>query len=255
MSSWDTRHSDIFPEVYAMSWEDCQTPAGITIYQPVLIVEPAIATLEEYICNGWPPSVVRHEAEQRFIVSLHSAMSYLHAHCGVVHGDLKPSNILVFVNHHSGEVHAKLSDFGLAFPMYGSELAEAQREDWRPLGTRYWSAPEMCIKEMSLFGSRINPYEADYYSFGLIVWFILFGYPVSESRKAISKGDEDRFMEMKSNWGTKVQDYFEEAFNRRWRWRVSASCVKLLKKVKDLERRKRLMSVFIKTKQVCALPI
>ncbi|RGP79767.1 serine threonine kinase [Fusarium longipes] len=250
MSSWDTRHSDIFPEVYAMSWEDCQTPAGITIYQPVLIVEPAIATLEEYICNGWPTSVVRHEAERRFIVSLHSAMSYLHAHCGIVHGDLKPGNILVFVNRYSGEIQAKLSDFGLAFPMYGSEMTQVQRDDWRPLGTRYWSAPEMCIKEMWLCGSRINPYEADYYSFGLIVWFILFGYPVSESKKVVNKRDEDQFMAMKSNWDTKVQDHFEQAFNRRWRWKVSSGCAKVLKNSKDPKRRKRMMSVFIKMKQV-----
>ncbi|KAG7428127.1 U-box domain-containing protein 70 [Fusarium oxysporum f. sp. raphani] len=249
MSSRDTRHSDTFPEVYAMSWEDCQTPAGITIYQPILIVEPAIATLEEYICNGWPPSIVRHEAEKRFIVSLHSAMSYLHEHCGVVHGDLKPGNILIFLNRYSGEVHAKLSDFGLAFPIHDSEIRKARRENWRPLGTRYWSAPEMCFQDMS-FGSMLTPYAADYYSFGLVVWFILFGYPVSESDQGIIKGDEDRFMAMKRSFETEVQDCFEQAFSRRWRWRVSESCIRFLKKVKDPEDRKKFMSVLIKVKQI-----
>ncbi|KAF4331964.1 serine threonine kinase [Fusarium beomiforme] len=250
MSNGDTRHGDIFPEVYAMSWEDCRTPAGITIYQPILIVEPAIATLEEYICNGWPPSVVRHEAEKRFIVALHSAISYLHAHCNIVHGDLKPGNILIFLNRYSGEVHAKLSDFGLAFSIYDSERIIARRENWRPLGTRYWSAPEMCLQSMSNFESLTTPYVADYYSFGLIVWFILFGYPVSESGQGVNKGDEDRFMAMKGSWGTEVQDYFEQAVSRRWRWKASDSVVRFLKKEKHLETRKKLMSVLIKVKQI-----
>jgi hypothetical protein len=251
MSSRGTRHSDIFPEVYAMSWESCRTPAGITIYQPILVVEPAIATLEEYICNGWPLSVVRHEAEKRFIVSLHSAMSYLHEQCGVVHGDLKPGNILIFLNRYSGEVDAKLSDFGLAFPIHRSGLSKARMENLGPLGTLYWSAPEMCLEEMFIFRSTMTPYVADYYSFGLIVWFILLGYPVSESGKGVIKGDEDRFMAMKRNSGTKVQDCFEQAFSRRWRWKVSDSCVRFLKKEEDPGHRKLFMSVLIKVKQVC----
>ena len=62
----------------------------------------------------------RHEPEPRFIISLHSAMNVLHKSCGFMHGDMKPSNVLLFDDStEAGQtVEAKLADFGFAQSVY-----------------------------------------------------------------------------------------------------------------------------------------
>jgi serine/threonine protein kinase len=86
----------------------------------------------------------------------------LHAlHCsGIVHGDVKPENILVFKDPKQGMI-AKLSDFGLAVidPNSGPELQQL------PGGSFPYTAPE---------ASRLIPRAelryTNVYSFGIVVW-------------------------------------------------------------------------------------
>ncbi|RUS85924.1 hypothetical protein EGW08_006327, partial [Elysia chlorotica] len=81
------------------------------------------------------------------------AVHYLHSK-NIVHGDIKPANILL-----SGEDQAVLSDFGL------SKCVPNQRvEIFMNYGTRGFMAPE-------IFGdSRVNPFKVDMYALGVTLW-------------------------------------------------------------------------------------
>ncbi|KAF4699801.1 hypothetical protein FOZ62_008013 [Perkinsus olseni] len=86
-------------------------------------------------------------------------MSYLHTH-GVLHCDLKSSNVLISENW-----EVKICDFGLSF-MTG----ESNRDAKLPLGcvgTHHWMAPEI------LRGEEYSQ-SADVYSFGMILWEMVY---------------------------------------------------------------------------------
>jgi serine/threonine protein kinase len=96
--------------------------------------------------------------------------------CELIHGDLKPENVLLFRSK-NGAFIAKLADFGLSFyeeeGMSGVQIIG---------GTPGWQAPEVEKGERidSQFLSR-----TDCYSFGLLIWSIFLhsgSKPPSNSR-------------------------------------------------------------------------
>lgn len=79
---------------------------------------------------------------------------------GIIHGDLKPENIIMFSDKDKTLI-PKLADFGF------SVVEEALESDIILGGTRTWRAPESysCLKVSGLA-------PTDVYSFGLVVWSI-----------------------------------------------------------------------------------
>jgi serine/threonine protein kinase len=107
--------------------------------------------------------------------------------CGVVHGDLKAENVLVFDHPVRGYV-AKLSDFGSAviLPTDVSTLRRVRLSAYTPP----WSAPEAT--------SYVAPDElpqTDVYSLGLLIWrilvhrdpFLLFDIPLDPDTRLEQK--------------------------------------------------------------------
>jgi serine/threonine protein kinase len=89
------------------------------------------------------------------------ALDTIHS-CGLVHGDLKAANVLIFL--HRNRVIAKLADFGICIDQSISVDGGHYLQ-----GTRGWQAPEV------EYGNSQNAsylVKADNYSFGLIVWTI-----------------------------------------------------------------------------------
>ncbi|GLI67928.1 hypothetical protein VaNZ11_012255 [Volvox africanus] len=92
-------------------------------------------------------------------------MSYLHAH-GLVHGDLKPANVLLMMDPSSGKLIAKVADFGLSG--LSGQLGSNGGAD--TCGTVAYSAPERLAEE-----EGAAEQAADVYSFGICMQQLVSG--------------------------------------------------------------------------------
>ena len=112
-------------------------------------------TLREYLLKRKRLTL---EEAASFIDQVASALQYAHDH-GVVHRDVKPSNILL-----RPDGYAYLVDFGLAKAMLG---AESLTTDGAMVGTPEYMAPEQ--------SNGLNDYRSDIYSLGVILYQMLTG--------------------------------------------------------------------------------
>ncbi|KAI9771511.1 MAG: hypothetical protein M1840_002131 [Geoglossum simile] len=97
-----------------------------------------------------------------------NGLQALHA-CGIVHGDVKSENVLVFTDGNGLPV-AKLNDFGTASVLGIAPDTQSEEDPEYQLSaaTRLWMAPEAAgpIKRSEL-------HLTDVYSFGLLAWRVL----------------------------------------------------------------------------------
>jgi serine/threonine protein kinase len=78
----------------------------------------------------------------------------------LIHGDLKPANILIFEDARSSSLVPKLSDFA---------FSRTWKESQSSGGTEYWNAPECCELRSGPIGNPRSQLR-DYFSLGLVFW-------------------------------------------------------------------------------------
>ena len=148
-------------KLFGLGWE---TDSADTLQKwPVLIQECAHGTLE---------NLLKREPEMNYQQRLELSLGIsdgLHAihRCKIVHGDLKPGNVLIFpFSQQSGSQCtwlAKLADFG------GSVLDIGEGTKGRlPMRTPPWQAPEWAE-----YLTRDGLLRTDVYSLGLTIWSIM----------------------------------------------------------------------------------
>lgn len=134
---------------------------------PYLVVDYSDSgTLNEYLSSR---SSTWHERRE-FCLDVTLGLKALHE-SNIIHGDVKPSNILVFGCWGTDRSHvAKISDFGGAI---------FDLDDNRMIGyggTNIYNAPEQeqrgRYKSQTVFSPK-QLYQADIYSFGLTIWEIM----------------------------------------------------------------------------------
>ncbi|KAJ4394314.1 hypothetical protein N0V93_003531 [Gnomoniopsis smithogilvyi] len=88
---------------------------------------------------------------------------------GVVHGDLKASNVLIFSNPAGEGLTAKVSDFGFALRNFSWTRTGGESTEFKG-ASRLWVAPELesCFDEGVVTLDRLS--RADVYTYGLLVW-------------------------------------------------------------------------------------
>ncbi|MFC9589334.1 serine/threonine-protein kinase [Streptomyces sp. NPDC056944] len=140
-------------------------PCVVTLYdtgdaegRPYLVMQLVRGTtLQQRLCRtGVTPAQTC-----RMGTALASALSHVHAR-GVVHRDVKPSNILL---DRTDSPH--LSDFGIS-RRFDESSASAHEGGGTPVGTASYMAPEQAL------GWSVGP-EADVYSLGLVLLEALKG--------------------------------------------------------------------------------
>jgi len=119
------------------------------------------------------------------LLQIAEAMQYLHQE-KVVHGDLKPQNILLSeipISEDLVYIVVKVADFG-----------EAQVVDYRTetnfspsKGTTRWVAPEVLRCRTDPNSLLTHPYKADVYAFGLIAYQVLTGYMPFKDLRTLSQ--------------------------------------------------------------------
>jgi serine/threonine-protein kinase len=136
----------------------CHTSEGLALVMELVDGEPLSAILER--------GRVTLADSIRYTRAMLEALAYAHGR-GVVHGDVKPANILV------GRGTAKLTDFGLA----QSASAAQVESSGAPAGSPYYMSPEQ------VSGAPID-LRSDCYSLGVTLYELVTGRRPFEGESA-----------------------------------------------------------------------
>ncbi|XP_019709475.1 U-box domain-containing protein 33 isoform X2 [Elaeis guineensis] len=137
--------------------------------------------------NNTPP--LSWQTRTRIAAEIRSALIFLHSNKpqSVVHGDLKPANILLDANFTS-----KLGDFGICRFLVQSNTSTTPYCHTHPKGTFAYMDPEF------LTSGELTP-QSDVYSFGVIILRLLTGKPafgiVGKVREALEKECLDEILD------------------------------------------------------------
>ena len=101
---------------------------------------------------------------------------------GVVHGDIKPQNVLVFKNAITRKITVKVADFGY-FTLTVDESGKVFLPKSRP-----WNAPEHHFGEFTAQEAK----KTDVYSFGMLCLWVLFGNRLSDIPQTSADGTAER---------------------------------------------------------------
>lgn len=117
---------------------------------------------------------------RRLALEIALGLNALHAY-GVIHGDIKPDNILIFSESEAEEAHAKIADFGHSFLDTG-EVRTLVGCTERYAAPEYKLAAKTDLLRMT-----------DVYSYGLVVSSLFVGFDVTEiligQKGHMSRGD------------------------------------------------------------------
>jgi len=141
-------------------------------------------SLEDFLMCADKRKTLLWQIRTRIIADICSALIFLHKNKPhpVVHGDLKPANILLDVN-----LVSKLSDFGISRLLIQSSTSNTTLyHTMHPVGTPLYMDPEFPAT------GELTPHS-DVYSFGIVVLRLLTGKPPVGIKKivedAMMKGD------------------------------------------------------------------
>ncbi|OEL31556.1 U-box domain-containing protein 33 [Dichanthelium oligosanthes] len=141
-------------------------------------------SLEDFLVCAEKRCTLQWQTRIRIIAEICAALVFLHKNKPhpVVHGDLKPANILLDVN-----LVSKLSDFGISRHLIQSSKNNTiMYHTMHPMGTPLYMDPEF-------FATGELTCQSDVYSFGVVVLRLLTGKPPDRIKNivedAMQKGD------------------------------------------------------------------
>ncbi|KAI2794622.1 hypothetical protein POX_a01221 [Penicillium oxalicum] len=198
---------------------------------PVLFMEAAIMPLDEFLQAESRSFDIRYH----FALDIANGLEALH-HLRIVHGDVKPENVLVFTGRDEKVPFcAKLSDFGVCLDLEASN-GRVVATDYR--GTDAWRAPELSNGKLTDFGDFAVEwmFKFDAYSFGLVLLSLFASRgrvpdlgkdprQISERISGLLRGQQDIASDLRLELGKSIKSLLAE--DPRERKVPSASMLKL----------------------------
>ncbi len=166
-------------------------------------------------------------------IFIQSALALAHAHSlGVIHRDMKPSNIMI-AQCQDGGFDVRVVDFGIAKLLnIGNEDSLALTRTGEIFGTPYYMSPEQCL------GASVD-HRADIYSLGCLMFQVLSGMPpyIGDSALAIMmQHQSERPPNLKeASLGKTFPDAIDRVIRKMVEKNPSARYQSLLEVVSDLE--------------------
>ena len=173
-------------DILDLGWET--DPEHWEVKWPVLILEYADqGTMTAFLAR----SKLSPETRTKLCLDIARGLTVLHE-SGIIHGDLKMDNILIFTN--AGMSACSINMYTAKLADFGTSLVELDGKK-SPSFTKPWNAPE-CFEELEYVGLQ----KFDIYSFGLLCWAVMLGgknpFKVVESVAAhLSPNDQDSSLE------------------------------------------------------------
>jgi serine/threonine protein kinase len=133
---------------------------GTQLY-PILVVEAAdseFPDLQKYVRSYQHQDPMPLNLVFDFVTDIADGLTALHVY-GIVHGDIKPANILLFCDANAGRLVAKLGDFGSCGVDSSNDIPRGATAAWAP-------------PEYDSFNLKVGEKTRDIYSFGLVCAYI-----------------------------------------------------------------------------------
>ncbi|KAI9675282.1 MAG: hypothetical protein M1817_001184 [Caeruleum heppii] len=188
------RHPNIVT-LLGLAWSENQVDEGNRIPVPIL----------EYADKGTLDRLERTRSlsgaeKRRICLDVANAIAFVHQ-CGIIHGDIKSENILMF----SGSNYrytAKLCDFG------SSVIGGEEYLDFAPKGTKRWAAPE--VRRHTVTRNFLP--QIDVYAFGLLAWRLALDGTYPLIRVFVNREEDSSGKSLLSSWlAGKVEDALDDA--------------------------------------------
>ncbi|KAL8821016.1 MAG: hypothetical protein Q9223_000892 [Gallowayella weberi] len=203
---------------------------------------------EDYVLNSKRhKELISMDLKISLLSDVATALSAVHI-CGVIHGDIKPQNILLFRSQPEAPLIAKISDFGGCFDTEEMKRTDSPLADvcYSLAGTQYWNGPEAISRDDPDFGRETR----DYYGLGLLALYILFEEPPFGDENDISTGNVQRIDGIKTD-PKLMQQLLRAAFDSHWRLagKTKEAVEEIISTARFYERQEKLKA-FIETRQV-----
>ncbi len=132
-----------------------------------IYMEVCDGTLTKYINENR----LEFNVKINLLAQVANGMNFIHEN-RIIHRDLKPDNILIKDND-SEEVVAKITDFGLAYPLDDDERTMSLSLSFG--GSQPYMAPEMLRTRLSRDAKIPRTYKIDIWSFGVVAYKVIKG--------------------------------------------------------------------------------
>ncbi|CZR66070.1 uncharacterized protein PAC_15971 [Phialocephala subalpina] len=171
LKSESLRNHENIVTLFGCCWQTIDIHTGLPV--PSLILEGTVlGDLEQF-------STTRELTLRKRLgicIDIASGLQAIHA-LGIVHGDLKPQNILIF-HSQTREYIAKIADFGSSIFLVETSLPARP-----PTGTPLFSAPECSENAATL--NREELFKTDIFSLGIVLMALIYGMYILGEMKTI----------------------------------------------------------------------